>query len=743
MKNNFLTLIVCLFSVFVFSQTPQGMSYQAIAYDPGTNLPITNQTISLRFSVLDTSDTGTEIYAETFNGVVTNDQGVFSLNIGAGTAVNGTFDMINWGINTKFLKVEMDTANGANYTLVGTNQLMSVPYALYAQTAKQLDPANGGFEIVKNIYELKRNIEPIDNKLVYVKGYYQEGDGGGGFFLFKKDSKFGKNLGTIFKSLYGGDCIDCDEENLDVPCEKEGEWLRQYQGYMDVRYFGVLRDGWEWTDPYYNATPPNCWPHNNYQRIQDMIDYATRYANPFAQNHKTQHDLTIFFPSGSYFIEKTIYLKDRVHIIGGSEVKLINKEKRGTPDYDYMFELGPGPVSHLLIENLWIDCNRSGIGGFHFKPNRMKGDTKGLVGLWDSSFRNINIYDASKPGFYLEGPDYIHDGNGYKLDPQKWLQTLLFENIRAMRWDDPNEPALKLTGYNANYTFTNCEFTNSQFKNGDEHMFIDGPCITIGSNNKENEPKQGSYAISFINCGMGVYARYGAVIDNSSSITFDTGFYEGLDIAFVVRNSKQVKIVNNRFANASGMGSYCANVTYDGVTFDKRSHLDYAGGEFGAIVWADKSIVSVQNNNCDISSSTTTEIKKQYFTVGIGNNNVFDMNTNTFGIHELAKTLILYHVATIIGETIDTTNQKVVFVTTPLETYQDLKSIKSDLSTGEYLVIRANTGGVNFISMNDTANSISGSNIFLPPGTNSLKVDNGHTATFVRIEDTFQLISVQ
>ncbi|MFT3687419.1 MAG: hypothetical protein QM783_21270 [Phycisphaerales bacterium] len=741
MKKIFTLIVLFVFANGFAQAPPEMISYRAVAMNGSTVL--TTTTIGVKVSILQGSTSGTAVYAQRYT-YLTDANGQYSFFIGstatggaisATSVLSGVFSAIDWSANTYFLKVEMDPTGGTSYTIsVGTTQLATVPYAFYAKgakTAETLDPANGGYEIVKNIYELKRNVEPVNNKLVYVKGYFEEGDGGGGFFLFKNASNFGKNLGTIFKSLYGKSC-SCEDEKSESECEREGEWLRQYQGYMDVRYFGVRRVEYSWQ---YLTSPPYCWPRNNYQRIQNMIDYATKYSDPITGEHKSQHDLTIFFPSGDYFIEKTLILKDRVHIIGGGEVKLMNIEKP-TPGYDYMFEI-EGAVSHLLIENLWIDCHRSGIGGFHFKPTRKDGDKTGLVGLWDSSFRNINIYDASKPGIYLEGPDYISDGKGYKLDPGKWFQTLVFDNIRVMRWDNIYEPALKMTGYNANYTFINCEFANSQFeKEGGGFNYIDGACIFIGSNNTSEMPKQGSYAISFINSGMGVYARYGAVIQNSSSITFDTGFYEGLDIAFAIKDSKQVKIVNNRFANASGMGIYANKPANPN---DPVSHLDYANGEFGGIVFAENSVVSVLNNNCDVSA-LSDKVGQQYFIVGIGNNNVFDVNANTFGYHELAKNSILYHIATISSEAIDTTNQKVVFVTTDLGTINDLKVIKSDLSTGEYLVIKANTGDLKFYSMDDPSNTAPGKNIFLPGGA-PLTVVNGHSATFVRIEETFHLIS--
>ncbi|MGC3978182.1 MAG: hypothetical protein QM751_08150 [Paludibacteraceae bacterium] len=126
-------LLVVLFSIFTTkAQIPQGISYQAIAFNTqGT--PVTNGNVGIKISILDTSINGSVIYSETHTKA-TNAQGLFNLNIGLGTPVTGVFSAINWGLNPKFLKVEIDPSGGTNYTLVGSNQLMSVPYALASKS---------------------------------------------------------------------------------------------------------------------------------------------------------------------------------------------------------------------------------------------------------------------------------------------------------------------------------------------------------------------------------------------------------------------------------------------------------------------------------------------------------------------------------------------------------------------------------------------------------------------------------
>ncbi|MBD3583581.1 NHL repeat-containing protein [Flavobacterium selenitireducens] len=131
MKKILLSSALFLTSL-LFAQVPQGVSYQAIALN-GSGNAVVSSNVGLRLSVLNTSATGTVAYSETHTKT-TNAQGLFNLVIGQGTPISGTFAGINWATGSKFLKVEMDAAGGTNYALVGTTQLLSVPYAMAAGT---------------------------------------------------------------------------------------------------------------------------------------------------------------------------------------------------------------------------------------------------------------------------------------------------------------------------------------------------------------------------------------------------------------------------------------------------------------------------------------------------------------------------------------------------------------------------------------------------------------------------------
>lgn len=117
-------------STIALAQSPQQMSYQAVVRD-SEGILVTDQTIGMQIGILNGSSTGNAVYVENQN-VTTNSNGLLTVQIGTGSATNGTFSAIDWGNGTKFIKTEIDPEGGSNYTLTGTSQLASVPYALFA-----------------------------------------------------------------------------------------------------------------------------------------------------------------------------------------------------------------------------------------------------------------------------------------------------------------------------------------------------------------------------------------------------------------------------------------------------------------------------------------------------------------------------------------------------------------------------------------------------------------------------------
>lgn len=138
MKKTILGFIAVIISSALLAQTPQLMSYQAVVRN-GSNQLLANAPAGVRVSILQGSASGASVYSETHT-VTTNAQGLANLSIGGGTAQSGTFAGIDWANGPYFLKTETDPTGGTNYSITATSQLMSVPYALYAERSATPGP---------------------------------------------------------------------------------------------------------------------------------------------------------------------------------------------------------------------------------------------------------------------------------------------------------------------------------------------------------------------------------------------------------------------------------------------------------------------------------------------------------------------------------------------------------------------------------------------------------------------------
>ncbi len=139
MRNIFTILVAVLLTASVFlpqqtgAQSPEKISYQAVIRDASDNL-VTSQTVEMQISILQGSASGTAVYVET-QTPTSNANGLVGLEIGTGTT-SDDFSSIDWANGPYFIKTETDPAGGTSYTIKGTSQLLSVPYALHAKTAE-------------------------------------------------------------------------------------------------------------------------------------------------------------------------------------------------------------------------------------------------------------------------------------------------------------------------------------------------------------------------------------------------------------------------------------------------------------------------------------------------------------------------------------------------------------------------------------------------------------------------------
>ena len=143
MKKIITICAAILFTASVFAQAPQKMSYQAVIHT-SSNALVTSAPVGMQVSILQGSAAGSAVFVETHTPT-TNANGLASLEIGAGTAVSGTMAGIDWSAGPYFIKTETDPTGGTNYTITGTSQLLSVPYALYAKSAGSVSGGGGSF----------------------------------------------------------------------------------------------------------------------------------------------------------------------------------------------------------------------------------------------------------------------------------------------------------------------------------------------------------------------------------------------------------------------------------------------------------------------------------------------------------------------------------------------------------------------------------------------------------------------
>ncbi len=137
MKKLSALLIIILLTATVWAQSPEKLSYQAVIRN-SNNALVTNTQTGMQISILQGSVSGgSVVYVETHTPT-TNANGLVSIEIGGGTIISGDFSAIDWADGPYFIKTETDPVGGTNYTIIGTSQLLSVPYALHAKTAESV-----------------------------------------------------------------------------------------------------------------------------------------------------------------------------------------------------------------------------------------------------------------------------------------------------------------------------------------------------------------------------------------------------------------------------------------------------------------------------------------------------------------------------------------------------------------------------------------------------------------------------
>jgi hypothetical protein len=166
MKKIFTLLNAIAFAGLIFAQSPDNFKYQAVIHDNSGNI-LNDKQVGLRISIIENDISGNSVYTESFQ-TTTNAFGLVSLEIGNGTKVSGDFATIDWGNGAYFLSVELDFDGTLNYLLMGTTQLLSVPYALFANKAGNgfsgdYNDLSNKPDLLDTVKYLKTETDPVFN----------------------------------------------------------------------------------------------------------------------------------------------------------------------------------------------------------------------------------------------------------------------------------------------------------------------------------------------------------------------------------------------------------------------------------------------------------------------------------------------------------------------------------------------------------------------------------------------------
>lgn len=157
--KKYLIVILALITINAFGQAPEGVNYQAVVRD-NAGLVIANTTVGMKLTIHQSTAAGTVVYNESFNPT-TNAYGLVNLVLGEGMVISGNFSSIDWTNGPYFLEISADISGGTAFSALGTQQLMSVPYALHAKTSG--DSFSGDYNDLTNQPTIPTNTSDLIN----------------------------------------------------------------------------------------------------------------------------------------------------------------------------------------------------------------------------------------------------------------------------------------------------------------------------------------------------------------------------------------------------------------------------------------------------------------------------------------------------------------------------------------------------------------------------------------------------
>lgn len=243
--RNLLLLAMIFIARLSMAQSPQKFTYQSVVRDASNNL-LQNSPVGMQISIRQNSTTGVIVYQEQHT-IQTNNNGLATLEVGTGSIISGDFTLIDWGNGTYFIQTEIDPAGGTNYSISGTTQFLSVPYALHSETAESAvndqvndadaDPNNEIQDLTLNGTDLTiSNGSTVDLSVLQDGVNDADADPTNEIQVlsFSNDTLYLSNGGQVFLGDYAIDLVD-DADNdptneIELPTNANAGDLLEFDG---------------------------------------------------------------------------------------------------------------------------------------------------------------------------------------------------------------------------------------------------------------------------------------------------------------------------------------------------------------------------------------------------------------------------------------------------------------------------------------------------------------------------------
>jgi len=527
---------------------------------------------------------------------------------------------------------------------------------------------------------------PTVGLAVYVKGHSSPNDGGGGIFIWSRN--------TLYLSIPDNDGTIINPRVSTNPYHNQGRWVRQIDGHVNVRYFGAL-----------GVVSPGV---DDTDKIQAAIDFAAQNV----QNVTITRGNVVYLPNGEYSV-RTLVMRNGVTLLGDSSATTVIRNLEPKENLDPYL---------LTIDKVGCQIR---IEGIKFLGDRKKEDAsiKGCFfftgGIWNSNFKDVAIYQFNGHCIYLQGGD--------TRDPEYKLtnQFTVFENVRAVRNGVKDMNSLRITGSAGQLTFLNCNFdAYTRIWEGIRENVLPGINVYIKGYETYHYPA----VLQFLNSTFQL-SQYAVYIDGADTISLDTCWFEFNEISIHVANSRSINVLNSRFSS--------------GASFSETIPMGT-----GRCIVSNNSQMNVQNNfvveprankpgftflSVDTPERLGTNLSGNYYeknslsfsygvladpgTIGSTNYNIqVDTTTTMYYTDPVAGGLTYY-----IRNFIDMGGNKAAYVTGSTDI---VKVITSSVNAGEYLYIRAKDHPITFDNTG---------NIFMS-FKDKLDIKPGECAVFIRVD---------